>query len=78
MIDRHLNNALIHKSDPSLAHLHHIMIISNDNDFQGLGVNECVMCVWVEWVVWQPEGRWFDPRLLLAECPGVPERDTSP
>ena len=32
----------------------------------------------VEWDGWYPEGRWFDPRLLLAECRGVPERHASP
>ena len=35
----------------------------------------------VQRVGWEPEGRWFDPRLLLA-CGGVrgrvPERDSSP
>jgi hypothetical protein len=32
----------------------------------------------VERVGWEPEGCRFDPRLLLAECRGVPERDASP
>ncbi|XP_059897326.1 regulator of microtubule dynamics protein 3 isoform X1 [Gadus macrocephalus] len=31
-----------------------------------------------ERVGWSPGGRRFDPRLLLAECGGVPERDASP
>ena len=30
-----------------------------------------------EQVGWSPEGCWFDPRLLLAECGDVPERDAS-
>ena len=28
-----------------------------------------------ERVDWCSEGRWFDPRLLLAECGGVSERE---
>ena len=32
----------------------------------------------VERVIWEPEGCGFDPGILLAECRGVPEQDTSP
>ena len=32
----------------------------------------------VERVGWQPQGCWFDPQLLPAECRGVPEQDASP
>ena len=32
----------------------------------------------LERVDWLPVGCWFDPRLLLAECGGVPGRDASP
>jgi hypothetical protein len=32
----------------------------------------------LELVPWEPEGRWFKPRLLLEKCRGVPEPDTEP
>ena len=40
------------------------------NNSKGVGVAQEV-----EQVVLSPEGCSFDPRLLLAECRGVPERD---
>ena len=43
---------------------------------RGFQVNE-VICLKHEWKH-EPQGCWFDPSLLLAECQGVPEQDASP